>query len=596
MTGAKSPDSLSLDLVDSSGTKIASLAYAVGGNSKGLDSGANVVAVGSLVGKLPGFSLPSDLPPGYYSLQASIVAGNATTQHSSFGFFVPSTKWELGGVTFSPSVPRAGSSVLLQASIVAIDGESAIAASDSSGQVQKLGSTAAAQSSSSSSEDRLWLRWTQGTRTLAEGLASAGFDHLVWKLPGVEGAYSVRVDFYPGPPSGGSYSIGSPWNQTISFIAKTAVPARFKDPFSVPSRFHSLFVFDGNIVDSGMRAVPKTADITGRPDLVAIPGGHGERMDAADGFALSDLGFDPSGHAGKFSLLMRLAVESSSGSLVALPVEGNGRLAIGLDGGALWLEYPGMGSSKVLLPGIQVGKGVHDLMLSFMPDKDGTLVVWSLDAAPRVRTHIPAFDARFDRLLVGGDSSASAVWADLGLCYDDVAAPPPLFLSALFRIEGDRLLAGAGFESGPGPDFTALGSTKARPYAFSLSAGSSLSSVRDFPTEAGLAVALGRLSGAFRLNLLGPGGATLLSVDSDGGMRDASGKALAAVAELGQGFVFSLSKGDAGLEVRGSDGSPRLIPLSLPDRVRLSIACDSQAVLEYAAVASGAAPLDQTGG
>ena len=597
MTGAKSPDSLSLDLVDSSGTTLASLAYAVGGSAKGLDSGTNVVPVANLVGQLPSFSLPSNLPPGYYSLLASIVAGNATNQRSSFSFFVPSANWELGGVTFSPSVPRAGSSVLLQASIVPMDGGAALGSAAGSGQGTALASTASTQApAASSSRDRLWLRWSQGSRILAEGLASAGFDHLVWNLPALEGAYSIRVDFYPGPPAGGSYSIASPWNQTISFIAKSAVPARFKDPFSVPSRFHSLFVFDGGIVDSGTRAVTKNVDTSGSPALVAIPGGHGERMDSSDGFALSDLGFDPAKHGGRFSILMRLAVENGSGTLVSMPVEDGGSLAIGLEDGALWLEYPGMASSKPLLPGLLVGKGVHDLELSFIPEKAGSLVVWSLDGGARARSFIPAFDPpRFDRLLVGGESSASAVWADLGLCYDDALAPPALFLSSLFRLDGDSLLAGSGFESGPGSDFALSGATKARPYAFTLSAGSAIASVRDFPTGGGLTFSIGRLSGTFRLNLLGPGGETLLSVGSDGGISDASGNPLATIAETGRGFVFSISKGDSGFEVRGSDASPKPLSLKLPERVRFSVASDSQAGLESLAVYAGSAPPDQAG-
>ncbi|MFZ4617980.1 MAG: hypothetical protein ACOYM2_17505, partial [Rectinemataceae bacterium] len=117
MTGASAPDQLSLALQDQSGQPLATLLYAKTSEARSLaDSG--VVLVDTLDGRLPDFNLPQGLAPGYYTLAGLVTPNGGKVQRYSFSFFVASSSWELGGVSVSPSMPLAGGSVLLQASIV----------------------------------------------------------------------------------------------------------------------------------------------------------------------------------------------------------------------------------------------------------------------------------------------------------------------------------------------------------------------------------------------------------------------------------------------------------------------------------------------
>ncbi|MEI6385810.1 MAG: hypothetical protein WCQ50_04185, partial [Spirochaetota bacterium] len=119
MTGASAPDQLSLALQDQSGQPLATLLYAKTTATRDLtDSG--VVLVDTLDGRLPDFNLPQGLAPGYYTLAGKVTTSGGKVQRYSFSFFVASSYWELGGVSASPSMPLAGGSVLLQASVVEI--------------------------------------------------------------------------------------------------------------------------------------------------------------------------------------------------------------------------------------------------------------------------------------------------------------------------------------------------------------------------------------------------------------------------------------------------------------------------------------------
>lgn len=644
LSGMKKPDSLALDLVDSNGTKIASTVFASPSNSRALDSSASLVHVESLVGSLPGFRLPNQLAPGYYALKSTIFVGNSPPQQNEFDFFVPSTSYEFGGVTFSPTVPRAGSGVLLTAILVATGSQSAVAsvgaiapassatqtpisdqivvtslpeaenngaassstetnpssaastATSSSGTTQASIPVASATASLSGAQSpavtdawsRLWFRWTQGSQVIAEGSASAGFDKIVWKAPDRDGAYSVRVDFYPGPPPNGSYSIPSPWHQSISFIAKPPPPARFKDPFATPSRFHSLFSFDGAIVDSATGASEKPPVLIGNPMLVATAEGYGERFSSNDGFTVKGLGFDPTAHAGKFSILLRLSMESLSGNLLTLEAEGGDSLTLGLERGALWFEFQQGGLPHRVTPGLFLSRGLHDLMLSFSPEKDGLSIQWSLDAGLRKQTLIPNGGLRYERMVVGGASSATAVWDALGLCYDDIGGPPSLFAASLFRSEGEKLLAANGFESGIGDVLVTNGNVKFRSFSVTLAAGTNLGIRDELPTDAGLTMSFGLRSGAFNLVLTRLDGSLFMTIGSDGSIRDGSGLSLASILEDPHRFSISLTKTSNGIGLSGIDGQANIVELQLPTRLKASLVSSASTTLESYWIASNA--------
>lgn len=252
---------------------------------------------------------------------------------------------------------------------------------------------------------------------------------------------------------------------------------------------------------------------------------------------------------------------------------------MGVDNGALWLEYPGTALPKRYYPGISPGRGLHDLMLSFSPDKDGVAVRWSFDAQARKQTPIPAFSASFDQLVVGGDSSAAGVWDALGLCYDDVGGPPPFLAASLFRIHGESIKAASGFESGLGGDFIAYGKVVATPFSVLMDAGSGIGFRGDLATDKGLTIVVSARSGSFSLDLNLPDGSPFLVIGSDGSVRDASGLLLASLREEPKLFSMTLSKGDRTIEIRGPGGSAQVIRLDLPPRLKPSLTSASSADL-----------------
>lgn len=575
LSGAKNPDSLSLDLVDSSGATTATLSYSSLPAAKAAQADTGALAVSSLVGKLPAFSLPAGLKPGYYSLRSSVFAAGTQVQQGSLEFFVPSPDWELGGVTFSPSVPRASGEVLLSASILSSAGAGAV---------------------DPASAGRLWLRWSQGSRVLAEGPLSKGYDRVVWDLPPAEGAYAVRLDFYPGPPPGDSYQLSSPWNQTISFIARAAVPDKFLDPFASPTRWSSLFTFDGGIADSGNRPATRAPLVIGQPSLVAFPGGFGERLGPAQGFSVSELGFNPADKGGAFSIALRLSVESGNGNLFALGTADGGVLSLGLEEGALGLAYPGMADpGQRLEPELSLSPGPHDLLLSFIPRKDGYELVWTLDGTGHLRSSLPAFSASFVSLSLGGEGSATAVWDGFGLCYDGASGPPPLLASSLFRLEGGRLFAATGFESQPGSDFSLSGKSRLQGLSLALDDGASIATSRALPTASGLRISASLRSGGLRLELRKPDGSLFLSVSGGGELRDAGGSRLGNLGEGKRAFELSLSLSDKGIELRGQDGLVLSLQGELPEQLRPLVVSEGGLSLESLSFSSLLEPGAKTG-
>jgi hypothetical protein len=189
-------------------------------------------------------------------------------------------------------------------------------------------------------------------------------------------------------------------------------------------------------------------------------------------------------------------------------------------------------------------------------------------------------------MIVGGASSATAVWDALGLCYDDIGGPPSLFAASLFRAEGERLLAANGFESGVGDGLVTIGNVKFRPFSMTLAAGANLGIRDELPTDTGLTMSFGLRSGAFNLVLNRSDGSLFMTIGSDGTIRDGNGLFIASVQEEPRRFSISLTKTSNGIGISGTDGQARIVELQLPIRIKASLTIGSPTVLESYWIAS----------
>jgi hypothetical protein len=566
-TGAREPESVNLNLLDAKGRAIASLAWAKAGTSRSL-ANSSAIILPSLVGRLGDFRLPASLEPGFYRLKGNLDPGTGKTQDCEFAFFVPSPDWQPGGILVSPSIPVVASRVLLLATISA--------------------SSASPSATAEQDRARLWLRWSEGGKVFAEGPLSGGFDRVVWTLPGKEGATTLRLDFYPGPPPTAAYDLASPWFQNFTVIAKGAAVRAVPAPFANAARYHSLFAFEGDLADSGARTQAVAPVIFGTPFLEAYPEGFGYRLGSESGIHVPRLDFNAVGKGSAFSIALLASVESSSGTLFSLRSASGGRLALGFDPGGIWLETPGSEGPAILETGRILEQGTHGLMLSIRKEGDAMLATLTLDGEPRFQATVPAFAPVFAELDLGGVGAASAIWDAFGLCYDDATKPPPqIFASSVARINDEAFIAAEGFEGPLGPAFQLRGKAQNKVFSLALAAGSSLALASSVQLAPGLRVEARLLSGSLGFLVEDLKGSPLLAVAVDGSVTDGAGRALGSIKMDPASFWLGLRAGEAGCELIEKDGASLKTGIQLPKDFRPVLTAPAKAVLESIVILAG---------
>jgi hypothetical protein len=446
-------------------------------------------------------------------------------------------------------------------------------------------SAVAVDGAASNLADQTWLRWSQGGRVFAEGTLANGFDRVVWQTPLKEGAYTIRLDFYPGPPSGHSYDISSPWTQSITIITKANLSGRAVDPFARADRFQSLFVFDGDLADTGTRLQVSRPSVVGNPRLEAYPGGFGYGLGPDAGIRATQLGFDAGAHNGKFSVLLRAAIESGTGAIFALHQPGaQAWLRLVLDDSGLWMEISGTGPAKRTRIGAALEKGTHDIMMSFRQKEGSYVLIMTIDAGRRRYVDIGAFEPVFDELTVGGNGSVSAIYDAIGLTYDDTLGAPALFASSVYRAYGDSVVAVEGFEAAPGADFTVRGTATRGFLSSALDQGSAVAFAAVVGLGKPISIETMSRGGALRLQIETRDGTVLFSVTRDGGVVDAAGKKLGEIKEDAGSLSVTIRTADAGLELAGSDGQRVGVAVAAPKSVRPVFVADSALNLDSVVV------------
>ncbi|MEI6387848.1 MAG: hypothetical protein WCQ50_14540 [Spirochaetota bacterium] len=410
-------------------------------------------------------------------------------------------------------------------------------------------------------KSRIWLRWSLAGKVFAEGSLKDEFDSVVLHVPAKAGAYSVRVDFYPGPPAGTFFDLPSPWSQSITIIAGVDGPDRPPDPLAMPERFQSCFNFNDEIADYGVREQFQAPVLIGAPALAAWSDGYGRRFDRENGLRINGMGFDARRHGGRFSILAKAYFESVSGALISLrSASGDRYLTIGHDETGLWLLIPGEKGSQLLMLGKALDRGYHDIEISFSVSADGGVAIWTVDGGKRIYQDIGPLVAAWDELYLGGPDSLTAVFDGFGICYDDVAPIPSLLADSQYRRYGKNLIVAEGFEGGATGGFTLRGRAAAGLCSLNLDNGTSLAYSGFLPMERAVILTVTGVSGDFKISAESDLGAVLFSVSRDGRVLDRTGAKRGDLKMKTGRMTIAVSPIADGLVLSGMDGSSVRIP------------------------------------
>ena len=528
MSGAKSPEALAINLLDSRGATLASLKLAT---ARYLRATAGMTAVASISGSLPAFSLPSDLVPGIYTLESTLADKDGVAlQSTRTSFFVASQGLGLGSLSIYPPSPSRSSPVLL--SVGVRGAEDATTA---------------------------WIRWSYEGRTIAEGPLAEGHDKTVWRTPALEGAYALSVELFPEEPPA-DLGVDTPWHQDIKAIVSRD-PSVDAVEFSDRQGLVSHLSFDGDFQDTGTRAQPQKPAAFGAPRLDSFAGGFG--------FALGDTAYlempgavppTTAANPRPFSLAWRLYAASASGTLVRFTSQdGSLLMRAGLESGHPFVEVVTPEGKQLSTCEATVTAGLADLGLSFEPANDKFSIVWSIEGS---RRDAPALPARAfsptDVARLGGPGSLAGIYDEFAIS-DDSQGRPPFFLAAALRAWKSGLFIGEGFEGrGLPADTVARGSVTAAPGRLTLAGGSRLEFAKDLPLARPLCLEAsyeGSRSG-MEVEFSGTDG-RLVSVNGSGEIRDAEGnlKGLLRPIEAGK-LAIIVRATPEGLEIAPEGGLP----------------------------------------
>ncbi len=559
MTGSSSPESLSLELLAKDGVTEAVLAYSTKKAAKSLEStgtAAATVDVESLTDKIPRFALPDTLVPGSYTLLSVLTDQfGVELQRSETVVFIGRPGFAASGLSFYPPNPAPGSSVLLSATITK---------SDAAGEKD-------------AEADDPWLRWSSEGKSFALGPLSKGFAKVVWETPGVSGAYSVKLELFPSEPDSKSLAEASPWQEEIKVVvARPAVV--YADLYAQSTRFLARLDFGGDFVNQGTKAQTEKTTTFGQPLLEAYAGGFGYRLDAGSGVSLPGFQFpSKDGLPVAFSLLWKYYSEEYSGDILAVrDAKTSVLFRVALEDGKPVAELrDGTGTHRSSAD-VHLVAGLHDIALSFEPEKDRFVLVWNIDGERYASPSLPALLLpEGASAMLGGGKSLSAVYDEFALS-DDAEGQLPFFRAGAERHWRTDLQLGEGFEESELPETATFeGTSTLVPRAFTIKGIGSLSFLKDLSLSRPLAFDIdyaekkGNLVAAIQSD-----GGPFISIAASGEIRLASGVILGLLRPTDDSrLAFTIKSTPDGVEVAAIGGlaAARVTVKQAPKNLRLSL-------------------------
>ena len=408
-----SPNELKVELLDAQGTVVQT------GDFKGIDFSA----------PLPPIQLPN-LSSGTYTLRLTLYdANNQVIIQKNVTFFYTPGAYSLQGITSYPPTLAPGGAGILYATLSVPSGSNP------------------------------YLRWTMGTKVIAEGYLQDGYDKVQWTAPGSPGVYSVTVELFPFGPAGGSdFSFSSPYSMHVEIFVTSGAQSTAKNQLGPASDYYSLFHFGGNLSDSSARgqSLRLSATPIGNPQLGVNGSVFGYQLDGTSGFKIPSLILPLSGSTlAPFSITMRLRLDSfqfnrsfftatseGGGLQFRLATNAQGRLAATVnsttEGGSI--EVPTGELATITLSVIPAGQGLN--LLWFV---DGNL---SLSDTLGVSPTIPS--PASGSSIIGGENGFVGLIDELGVYYRNdsgqASVDSEVFRRAMSEEYGSNLVFAEGFD------------------------------------------------------------------------------------------------------------------------------------------------------
>lgn len=411
--GAPEADSVELLLSYPDGTLAASILF----STTDTETSQSIV-VKDFETDVPPFTMPEDLPDGYYTLQLRIknAAGGILSKYSTvvllYGGVIPTP-----GFAVYPGTVIAG-----EVSLIRLEADFPATIDP-------------------------WIKWTVDGRVLWAGYNSDHADRLAWQAPAASGVYLAKAEIYPFLPPPG-------FDIAPLAVAEIRLPvssnALEPDPLSTRGAWSRL-TFDGDPLDKGSRIHTENPSALGSPILETYASGFGYLLGNGAGFistssllpvSASDAGLAP------FTALFVLArapegnVPGTGTLLTALPGEDFPGLVIGIEKGFAYFKS----GASTIRSDLELKASVSRLAVYVAPAEGGAFVQFYLDEQPAGNGTFNStlFQARAGTCIISGKDGYAAIFDELRI----IEGAYPAFLLSEKASKGKALVSASGFEGG----------------------------------------------------------------------------------------------------------------------------------------------------
>jgi len=423
--GAPEADSVELLLSSPDGSLAASILFATAQTEA-----SEAIIVKDFEDDVPPFTMPQDLPDGYYTLLLRIknADGTVLSSHSTVVLLYE-------GAIPAPSLAVYPGSVIAGAvSLIKLEADFPAGIDP-------------------------WIQWTVDGRVLSAGFTSDHADRLPWQAPVTSGVYLAKADIYPFMPPPG-FSVEPLTTAEIRLPLSSTLKGT--DPLEAHGAWSRL-TFDGDLIDKGSRIREEEPFALGSLRLETYASGFGYLLGNGTGISSTSSLLPTSqsdDYLAAFTALFVLAhtsddAISASGTLLSVPAEnGFPGLVIGIEKGFPYFKS-GMTSIQ---SNLKLQTGISRLAFYMAPVEDGVFIQFYLDEQPAGNGSFTStlFQTTPGTCIISGSGGYSAIFDELRI----IEGAYPAFRLSEQAVKGKALISATGFEGGIlGPGFTAEGDT-----------------------------------------------------------------------------------------------------------------------------------------
>ncbi len=528
--GAPEADSAELLLSYPDGTLAASILFSTADTSAG-----EAIVVKDFEKDVPPFTVPANLPDGYYVLQLQIKnAADGTLSKFSTAILLYT------GDVPAPSLAVYPGSVIAGAvSLIRLETDFPAAIDP-------------------------WIRWTVDGKVLTAGLGSDYADRLAWRAPAASGVYLAKAEIYPFMPPPGMEITPLTTAEIRLPVSSTTQEA---DPLASSGSWSRL-TFDGDLIDKGSRVHSDDPQALGTPILETYALGFGYLLGNGAGVASSSTLLPTSESSGNLAAFTALFVfaqakddETGSGILFSASAHDSfPGLVIGIDKGSPYVKS----GTSIIRSNLKVQTGISRLAIYVAPADRGAFVQFYLNEQPAGNGTFAStlFQAKPGACSVSGQGGYSAIFDELRILE---GAYPAFYLSEK-ATKGKALIGATGFEGGIlGSGFIMEGDTIELAHGIlTLGSGSRLIIESEGIPPQGTSLTFTHLDGKVIASIKLADGKTL-DVDTDGTIWiDGDATGFSVVSDTPTSMTVAIEPTEAGLLVYSSDDSWVLLNETTP--------------------------------